>query len=143
MSCFATVEAGSFGSSADVVLLYWDVCHSTVVVLSGVGVGVILVLSSVVGGSSAREVHWHLDVIVRRARSVGGVVLGSLLLLLLRSLLVLLWTPSSPRTWSELVLIIIESSRVGQSSSGSNEFNHLSAFRDIDGSSFVFVVVLW
>jgi hypothetical protein len=138
--CFATVKTGSFGSSTDVVLLYRDVCHPIVVVLSGVGVSVILILSSVVGGSSAREVHWYLDVVVCRARGICGVVLWSLLLLR-RPLLVLL-RASSPRAWSELPLIVVESSWVWQPSSGSDEFNHLSAFRDIDGPGFVLVVVL-
>jgi len=141
VSRLATVEAGSFGSPADIVLLYRNVCHPVVVSLSGVGVGVVLILSSIIGSSGAGEVHWYLDVVVRWARGVCRVVLWSLLLLRW-SLLVLLWV-SSPRAWSELALIIIEPSGVWQSSSGPNEFDHLSAFRDVDGSGFVFVVMLW
>jgi hypothetical protein len=140
MSCFAAVKAGSFGSSADVVLLYRNVCHPVVVGLGGVGVGVVLVLPSIVGGSGTGEVHWYLDIVVRRPRGVRGIVLWSLLLLWW-SLLVLLW-PSSPRAWSELALIVIEPSRVWQSSSSPDEFDHLAAFRNVDGPSFVFIVVL-
>jgi hypothetical protein len=140
VSWLAAVEAGSFGSSADVILLYWDVCHSVVVGLSGVGVGVVLVLSSIVRGSGTGEVHWYLDVVVCQSGGVRGVVLWPWLLLRW-SLLILLRT-SSPRAWSELSLVVIESSWVRQSSSGPDEFDHLSTFCDVDGPSLVLVVVL-
>jgi hypothetical protein len=142
VSWLAAVEAGSPGSFADVVLLYRDVCRSVVVGLGSVGVGVALVLPSIVGGSGAGEVHWYLDVVVCRTRGVRGVVLWPLLLLR-GPLLVLLWSPS-PRTWSELSLVItIEPPWVWQPPLSPNEFDHLSALRDVDGSSFVLVVVLW
>jgi hypothetical protein len=79
--------------------------------------------------------------------SCGGIVIWSLLLLLLllRPLLVLLGA-SSPGSWPELILIlsehVVESSRIGDSSSGSDEFDHLSTFSDVDGFRFVFAVVL-
>ena len=140
MSYFAAVEAGSLGSSADVILLYWDVCHSIVVGLSSVGVGVVLVLLSIVGGSGAGEIHWYLDVVVCQTGGVCGVVLWPWLLLWW-PLLILLWT-SPPRTWSELSLVVIEPPWVWQPPSGPDEFDHLPALRDVDGSSLVFVVVL-
>jgi hypothetical protein len=140
VSRLATVEAGSFGSPADIILLYRDVCYSVVVSLGGVGVGIALVLSSIIGGSGAGEVHQYLDIVVCRTRGVSGVVLWPLLLLRW-PLLVLLWA-SPPRAWSELALVIVEPSWVWQSSSGPNEFDHLSAFRDVDGSGLVLVVVL-
>jgi hypothetical protein len=142
VSYLSAVKAGSLGASGFVVLLYWGVHHLAVLCLGGVRVGVVaLVLSSIVRCSGAREVHRYLYVVVCWARGVGGVVIGPLL----GSLLVL--GASSPGAWSELALvlslIVVEPSWVWQPSSSSDEFNHLSALRDVDGPSFVFVVVLW
>jgi hypothetical protein len=87
-----------------------------------------------------------LDVVIHRVWRIGGVVLWPLLLvLLLRPLLVLLGA-SSPGSWSELIQIlserVVESSWIGDSSPGSDEFNHLSPLGDIDRSGLVFIVIL-
>jgi hypothetical protein len=54
---------------------------------------------------------------------------------------------TSPGSWSELILVlskcVVESSRIGDFSSGSDEFDHLSPFDDVDRPGLVFVVVLW
>ena len=69
-----------------------------------------------------------------------------LLLLLLWPLLVLLRLPS-PSSWSKLVVIlskhVVEPSWVGNPSSGSDEFDHLSSLGDIDRLGLVLIVVLW
>ena len=53
---------------------------------------------------------------------------------------------TSPGSWSELVLVlsecVVESSQVGDSSPGSDEFDHLSPLGDIDRSGLVMVIVL-
>ena len=53
---------------------------------------------------------------------------------------------SSPGLWSELILIlsecIVEPPWVGDSSPGSDEFDHLLSFGDVDRSSLVLVVSL-
>jgi hypothetical protein len=73
---------------------------------------------------------------------IGGIVLWPLLLW---PLLVLL-RASFQGSWFELVLVlpkcVVESSRVGDSLPGSDEFDHLSSLGDIDHSGFVFVIVL-
>jgi hypothetical protein len=49
--------------------------------------------------------------------------------------------------WSKLILVlserVVEPSWVGDSSSGPDEFDHLSSFGDVDHSGFVLVVSLW
>jgi hypothetical protein len=144
----SAVETRSLWALA-LVGLFLGVCCVAICFLhvDRVGVGVVAsVLASVVWHSSARQVHWYLDIIVRRAWSCGGIVIWSLLLLLLRSLLVLL-RMSSPSSWSELILIlsecVVEPSRVGDSLSGSDEFNHLFAFHNVDHFCFVVIVILW
>jgi hypothetical protein len=61
-------------------------------------------------------------------------------------LLVLLGA-SSPGSWSELVLIlaecVVKPLWVRDAPSGSDEFDHLLSFGDVDRLSFVLVVVLW
>jgi hypothetical protein len=143
---FSTVETGSLGARSLVIGLSLEVCGVVVLWLGCVHVGIVaLVLASVIRGSSLRQVHWYLDVVVCGMWYVGGVVLWSLLLLL-RPLLVLLGS-SSPGSWSELVLIlsecVVEPSWVGDSSSSPDEFDHLSSFGYVDRSGFVVVVSLW
>jgi hypothetical protein len=54
---------------------------------------------------------------------------------------------SSPGAWSELILVlpecVVESSWVGDSSPGSDEFDHLSSFGYVDRSGLVLIVSLW
>ena len=54
---------------------------------------------------------------------------------------------TSPGSWSELVLVlsecVVESPWVGNSSSSSDEFDHLLSFGYVDCPGLVFVVVLW
>jgi hypothetical protein len=146
MSYFSAVKARAFGSFGSIVLLYQYFHHIAVLGLGEIGVCVVvLVLASVIGGPGAGQIHGYLHIVIGWARGIGRIVDGSLLLLLW-SWLVL--RASSPCTWSELVLalilplIVVIPSWVWQSSSGSDEFNHLSSLCDIDGSGFVFVVVL-
>ena len=86
-----------------------------------------------------------MDVIVGWARGVGGVVDGSLLLLLLQAWLVL--RSSSPGTWSELILVlskcVVGPSWVGDSSPSPDELDHLPSFGYVDRFGFVLVVGLW
>jgi hypothetical protein len=143
----STVEAGSLGAWSLIIGLSLDVCGIVVFWLSHVRVSVVaLVLASVVWGPSPRQVHWYLDVVVRRSWRVGRVVLRSLLLLLLlRPLLVLLGT-SSPGSWPELILVlsecVVEPSWIWDSSSSSDEFNHLPSFSYVDCSGLVLIVSL-
>jgi hypothetical protein len=146
VSCFSAVKARAFGALGSVVLLYRYFRHIVVFGLGEIGVCVVvLVLASVIGGPGVGQIHGYLHIVIGWARGVGGVVNGSLLLLL-RSWLIL--RVSSPYMRPELVLalilplIVVISSWVWQSSSGSDEFDHLSSFCDIDGSGFVFIVVL-
>jgi hypothetical protein len=128
------------GLSLDVrgVVIFW---------LGSVRVGIVtLVLLLVVWGSGPRQVHWYLDVVVHGSWHVGGVVLWPLLLLLLWGSLLVLLGSSSPGTWSELILVlpkhIVEPSWIGDSSSSSDEFDHLSSFGYVDCPGLVFVVIL-
>jgi hypothetical protein len=128
------------GLSLDVrgVVIFW---------LGSVRVGIVtLVLLLVVWGSGPRQVHWYLDVVVHRSWHVGGVVLWPLLLLLLWGSLLVLLGSSSPGTWSELILVlpkhIVKPSWIGDSSSSSDEFDHLSSFGYVDRPGLVFVVIL-
>jgi len=54
---------------------------------------------------------------------------------------------SSPGPRSKLILVlpecVVESSWVGDSSSSSDEFDHLLSLGDIDCSGLVFIVSLW
>jgi hypothetical protein len=124
-----------------------DVCGIVIFRLGRIRIGIVaLILVSVIQGPGPRQVHWYLDVVVHGLWRIGGVVLWSLLLLLLlRPLLVLLGS-SSPGSWSELILIlpkcVVEPPWVGDSSSGSDEFDHLLSFGDVDRSGLVFVVIL-
>jgi hypothetical protein len=143
----STVKTGSFGAWLLVIGLSLDACGVVVFRLGSVHVGVVaLILASVIWGSGPKQVHWYLDIVICGSRCIGRVILWPLLLLLLGSLLVLLGS-SSPGSWSELVLVlpecVIEPSRVGYSPSGSDEFNHLSSFGNIDCSGLVLVVSLW
>jgi hypothetical protein len=138
--CFSAIETWSFGASGSVVLLYWGICYPVVLGLRGVRVRIVaLILLMVVRCSSAGEVHRYWNVVIRWTGSVGRVVHGSLLL---GSLLVLGASSPGARSELSLVLTVIESSWVQQSSLGSDEFDHLSPLRDVDGSGLVFVVVL-
>jgi hypothetical protein len=106
MPHLSAVEAWTFRAFGLVVLLYWYLRHIAVLRLGEVGVRVVvLVLSSVIGGPGAGQIHRHLYVIVSRARGVGGIIGGSLLLLL--RLWLTLGT-SFPRAWSKLVLPLID-----------------------------------
>jgi hypothetical protein len=145
----STVKTGSFGVWSLVIGLSLDVCGVVVFRLGSVRVGIIaLVLASVIWGPGPRQVHWYLDIVICGTQCIGRVILWPLLLLLLLlgPLLVLLGS-SSPGSWSKLILVlpecVIESSWVGDSSPGSDEFDHLSSFDDIDRSGLVFVVSLW
>jgi hypothetical protein len=147
MAYLSAVEARSFGSWSLIVGLSLDVCGVAIFWLGRVCVSVVaLVLASVVWGSGPRQVHQYLDIVVCGSWCVGGVVLWPLLLLLWGSLLVLLGL-SSPGSWSELILVlserVVESPWVGNSSSSSDEFDHLSSFGYVDCPGLVFVVVLW
>jgi hypothetical protein len=144
----STVKTGSFGSWSLVVGLSLDVCDVVILRLGGVRVGVVaLILVLVIWGSGSRQVHWYLNIVIHGSRCIGEVVLRSLLLLLLllRPLLILLGS-SSPGLWSKLILIltecVVKPSWVGDSSSGSDEFDHLSSLSDVDHSGLVFIVGL-
>jgi hypothetical protein len=144
----AAIETGSFGSRSLIARLSLDVCGVVILRLGRVCVGIVaLVLASVIWGSGSGQVHWYLDVVVHGSRHVGGVVLWSLLLLLLLWSLLILLGSSPPSAWSELILVlserVVESSWIGDSSPGSDEFNHLSSFGYVDCSGLVFVVGLW
>jgi hypothetical protein len=83
-----------------------------------------------------------LDIVVRRSWGVSGVVGWPLLLLLL-----LLWSHLlvvTPAMRLELISVlaecVIERARVWQSSPGSDEFDHLPSFCDVDGFLFVLIV---
>jgi hypothetical protein len=96
----------------------------------------------VIGCSGVRYIHRHWDIVVCRSWGVGGIVGRPLLLLLL-----LLWPhllAIAPAMWLELVPVltecVVEGSRVWESSSGSDEFNHLFPFCDVNGLFFVLVV---
>jgi hypothetical protein len=71
-----------------VVLGWLSGCRIVIRVVVWLGVGgiyigiVSLILTSVVGCPSVRQVHWYLDVVVRWSWSIGGVVGRSLLILL-------------------------------------------------------------
>jgi hypothetical protein len=144
---FSTVEARSFRAQSLITGLSLNICGIVVFWLGCVHVGVVaLVLVSVVWGSGPRQVHWYLDIVVCGSRCVSGVVLQPLLLLLLlRPLLVLLGS-SSPGAWPELVLVlperVVEPSWIGDSSPGSDEFNHPPSFSYVDCSGLVLVVSL-
>ena len=147
MPYLSTVEAGSLGAWSLIIGLSLDVCGIVVFWLSHVRVSVVaLVLASVVWGPSPRQVHWYLDVVVCGSWCIGGVVLRPLLLLLLLGSLLVLLGSSSPGTWSELILVlpkhIVKPSWIGDSSSSSDEFNHLSSFGYVDCPSFVLIVIL-
>jgi hypothetical protein len=145
---FSTIEAGSFGAWSLIVGLSLDVCGVVVFWLGHICVGVVaLVLASIVWGSGPRQVHWYLDIVICGSWHVGGIVLWPLLLLLLlRSLLILLG-PSSPGAWSELILVlpecVVKPPWIGDSLSGSDEFDHLLSFGYVDHSGLVLVVSLW
>jgi hypothetical protein len=145
----STVKTGSFGAWSLIIGLSLDVCGVVVFRLGSVCVGVVAsVLASVIWCSGPGQVHRYLDIVICRSRCVGRVILWPLLLLLLLlgPLLVLLGS-SSPGLWPELILVlserVVEPSWVGDSLSGSDEFDHLSSFGDIDCSGLVFVVSLW
>jgi hypothetical protein len=147
VACLSTVEAGSFGAWSLIVGLALNICGVVIFWLGCVCVGIVaLILVLVVWGPGPRQVHRYLDVVVCRPWHVGGVILRSLLLLLLRPLLALLGS-SSPGSWSELILVlsecVVESSWVGDSSPSSDELDHLSSFGYVDRSGLVFVVSLW
>jgi hypothetical protein len=134
---FSAVEAWPLGAGLTWGFLLWlgDCC---------IGVHITAgVLSVLIQCSSVRYIHRDLYIVIGWAWCVGGVVRWSLLLLLLwMSLLVLLTV--SPGPWLELVLILTEGIviwlRVWESSSGPDEFDHLSAFSDVDSFRFVFSV---
>ena len=140
MASFSAIEAWPLGARSMWGFFLWLSDHC-------VGVHIIAgVLLAVVQFLSARYVHQDLYIVIGGAWCIGGVVCRSLLLLLLwLSLLVLLTV--SPGPWLELVSIltegIIEWLGVWESSSGPDEFNHLSAFDDFDGFCFVFSVCGW
>jgi hypothetical protein len=149
MAHLSAIEARSFRAWSLIVRLSLNIRGVVVFRLDCVHVSVVaLVLASIVWGPGSRQVHRYLDIVICGAWCVGGVVLWPLLLLLLllRSLLVLLGA-SSPGSWPELILIlpecVVESSWIGDSSPGSDEFDHLSSFGDIDRPGLVFVIVLW
>jgi hypothetical protein len=92
-----------------------------------------------------RQVHSYWNVVICQVRGSARVVTQPLLLLLLWPLLILLGA-SPPCSWSELVLVlskrIVEPPWVWDSSSGPDEFDHLSPFSDVDCLCLVFVVIL-
>jgi hypothetical protein len=145
----STIEAGSLGALVLVGLLLGVCCVAICLLhIDRVGVGVVSsVLASVVWGSSARQIHRDLNIVVYGLQCIGRIVLWPLLLLLLLlwPLLVLLGA-SSPGLWPELVLVlskcVVKSSWIGDSSPGSDEFDHLSPFYNVDCLRLVLVVVL-
>jgi hypothetical protein len=146
---FSTIKARSFRAWLLVVGLSLDVCGVVVFRLGSVHVGIVaLVLALVIWGSGPRQIHWYLDIVICGSWCVGRVILWPLLLLLLllSPLLVQLGS-SSPGSWPELILVlpecVVEPSWVRDSSPGSDEFDHLSSFGDIDHPGLIFVVSLW
>jgi hypothetical protein len=138
---FSTIEAWSFGAQ-----LAWDFFLQ----LGGCCVGIHIVtnvLSAVVGGPNAVQVHWNLHVIVGWSWCIGRIVYRSLLLLLLLWLSPLVLLTISPGLWLELVSVlaksVVEWMGVQKSSSRSDELYHLSSFRDFDSLCFVFGVGGW
>jgi hypothetical protein len=145
MAHLSTVKAGSLGTWSLIIGLSLDVRGIVIFWLGCVCIDVVaLILASVVRGSGPRQVHWYLDVVICGSWRIGGVILWFLLLLLLLSSLL---GSSSPSLWSELILVlsecVVDPPGVGDSSSGSNELNHLSSFGYVDCPSFVLIVILW
>jgi hypothetical protein len=137
---FSTVEAGSFRSRvARFFLELCGLCSCCVCVCV-----ISLVLASVVGCSSARQVHRNLYIVVCRSWGIGRVVGGSLLLLLLLPLCLILLRASSPGLWLELSSVlsegVVEGPRVWKSSSSSDEFYHLPALHDLDSLGLILVI---
>jgi hypothetical protein len=150
MTHFSAVEARSLWALALVGLFLGVHCIAVRFLhIDCIGVSVVAsILASIIRGPSVQQVHWYLDVVVCGVWCIGGIVLWPLLLWLwlLWSLLVLLGA-SSPSSRSELILVlpkcVVEPSQIGDSSSGSDEFDHLSSFGDVDRPGLVFIVVLW
>jgi hypothetical protein len=146
---FSAIEAGSLGLGSCVILLYRGI-HCIAVLLfhrDNVGVGIVTpILSSIVWRPGVGQVHGYRDIVICWLWSVGGVICWFLLLLLWLGPLLVLLGVSSPSMRSELSLylslVVAESSWIWQSSSGSDEFNHLLPFDDIDGPRLVFIVIL-
>jgi hypothetical protein len=144
----STVKTGSFRAWSLAIGLSLDACGVAVFWLGHVCVCVVaLVLASVIQGSGPRQVHRYLDIVVCGSRCIGRVILWPLLslLLLLGPLLVLLGS-SPPGSWPKLVLVlperVVEPSWVGDSSPGSDEFDHLPSFGYVDHPGLVFIVIL-
>jgi hypothetical protein len=89
-----------------------------------------------------KKVHGNLYIVKCQSWGIGGVVWSSLLLQL--PLLLVLLGVCSPAAWLELVSVlskgVIEQSRVWESSSGLDEFNHLSPLGDFHCFGLVFAI---
>jgi hypothetical protein len=145
---FSAVEAWSFRAWSLIVGLSLNVHGVVVFRLDRVHVDVVtLVLVSVVCSPGPRQVHWYLDIVICGLWCIGGIILRLLLLLLLLRPLLVLLGASSPGLQPELILVlpecVVESSWIGDSLSGSDEFDHLSSLGDVDHPGLIFIVVLW
>jgi hypothetical protein len=129
MSHFSAVEAGSYS--------FGELCRCPVCTgLIGPWE------ASIVRSSGPQQIHWDLDVIVGRARSICGVVRllsrGLLGVLLVRALVPGVWLHAAPELLERVLQAIIR-----DSSSSSYCFDHLSGFGVLDSLGLVLLVGLW